>query len=86
MNEQSHDNYESIGTYTNSDARVLLDAYEHEKVRFLVAVDDSLLKGMDPVTARFGRYGQGTGVAISVLKEDREKAFRICHNVLKIEV
>ena len=48
MNEQSHDNYESIGTYTNSDARILLDAYEHAKVRFLVAVDDSQLKGMAP--------------------------------------
>jgi hypothetical protein len=54
MTDNSEEAYEYIGTYPNSDARILLDAFEQRGVRFDVQVDAAQLKGMNPIQARFG--------------------------------
>lgn len=87
MTEDSEEIYEYIGTYPNSDARVLLGAFEQRGIRFDVNVDETQIKGMNPVQARFGgQFGQGSGVAIAVHVDDVEEAIRIRQSVFKIEV
>lgn len=87
MTQEAKETYEYIGTYPNSDARVLLDAFEKRGIRFDVNVDAAQLKGMNPVQARFGgQFGQGSGLAIAVHTDDVEDAIRIRQSVFKIMV
>lgn len=87
INDDAKDAYEHIGTYSNSDAKTLLDAFAKHGIRFDVAVDASRLKAMTAAEAYTGgTFGQGTSVAIAVHADDAEETGRILQRIFKIEV
>ena len=85
METDRPDIYECIGTYPNSDARSLLDAFVEAGIRFTLDLDKMGIESMSPVQAAFGgTFGAGVGITIGVHLDDLEKAMRIQEKVMKI--
>jgi hypothetical protein len=79
------DIYEFIGTYANSDARTLLEAFMGAGIDYTLDIDKIGLENMSPVQAAFGgTYGAGVGIAIGVQIDDLDEAISIQQQVLKI--
>lgn len=79
------DIFEFFGTYPNSDARVLLDAFVQEGVEFTLNGDKMGAAGMTAAQAAHGgTFGAGVGIAIGVQVEDIERAMEIRQRVFRI--
>jgi hypothetical protein len=79
------DIYEFFGSYSNMDARVLLDAFVAEEIAYTLNVDKLGIRNMSPAQAAYGgTFGAGVGVAIGVHIDDCEEAMEIRQRVLKI--
>jgi len=79
------DIYEFFGTYPNEDARLLLDAFVSEDVRFTLDVDKMGVADMSAFqAANGGTFGAGVGIAIGVHTDDCDRAMEIRQRVLKI--
>lgn len=85
MNEDRPDIYEFFGTYTNEDARLLLDAFVAEEIDFTLDVDKMGLADLSAFqAANGGTFGAGVGIAVGVHTDDGDRAMRIRQRVLKI--
>lgn len=83
--EDRPDIYEYIGTYSNKDARLLLDAFVRGEIEYTLDLHKMALADMSPGQAAFGgTFGTGVGVAIGVHTDDCERAMEIRERVLKI--
>jgi hypothetical protein len=83
--EDQPDIYEYFGTYSNEDARLLLDAFISADIAYTLDVDKMGLANMSPFRASIGgRFGMGVGIAIGVHTNDCERAMEIRQHVLKI--
>ncbi len=79
------DVYEYFGTYSNEDARLLLDAFVSGDVDYTLNVDKMGLADMSAFqAANGGSFGAGVGIAIGVHVDDGAKAMEIRQHVLKI--
>ena len=79
--------YVGLGCYIVPEARLLLDAFVKENVRFDIARDERLLKNIYWNTPPLARNLRGNlmRIAIIVHEEDMDKACRIREEVLSIE-
>ncbi len=85
MAEDRPDVYEEIGTYSNDDARILLDAFVAAGISYTADVDKKGMENMPPFLAAFGgTFGTGVGIAIRVHVDDLEDAMKIRQRVFKI--
>jgi hypothetical protein len=79
------DIYEYIGTYSNKDARLLLDVFVSGDIEYTLDLHKMALADMSPDQAAFGgTFGTGVGVAIGVHTDDCDRAIEIQQRVLKI--
>jgi len=79
------DIYEFLGTYPNEDARLLLDAFVSEDVRFTLDTDKMGVADMSAFqAANGGTFGAGVGIAIGVHTDDCERAMEMRQRVFKI--
>lgn len=85
--EDRPDVYEFFGTYSNEDARLLLDAFVREDVGFTLDADRMGLADMSAFqAANGGTFGAGVGIAIGVHTDDCARAMEIRQRVFKIVV
>jgi hypothetical protein len=85
MHEDRPDIYEFFGTYSNEDARLLLDAFVSGDVEYTLSVDRLGIQNLPPVMAATGgTFGAGVGIAIGVHIDDYDEAMAIRQRVLKI--
>jgi len=83
--DDSPDSYEFFGTYPNDDARLLIDAFVGEDIRFTMDVDKIGVANLSPGQAgKGGTFGAGVGIAIGVYIDDYERAMEIRQRVFKI--
>jgi hypothetical protein len=83
--EDQPDIYEYFGTYSNEDARLLLDTFIGAEIDYTLDVDKMGLANMSPFRASIGgRFGMGVGIAIGVHTNDCDRAMEIRQHVLKI--
>jgi hypothetical protein len=79
------DIYEFFGTYSNEEARLLLDAFVNEGVGFSLDMDKMGIADMAAFQAADGgTFGAGVGVAIGVHTDDCDRAMEIRQRVFKI--
>jgi hypothetical protein len=79
------DIYEFFGTYPNEDARLLLDVFVSESVRFTLDVDKMGVANISAFQAASGgTFGAGVGIAIGVHADDCDRAVEIRQRVLRI--
>ena len=79
------DIYEYFGTYSNSDARLLLDAFVKEGIAYTLNVDTMGIQNQSALyAANGGPFGRGAGIAIGVHVDDCDEAMTIRDRVLKI--
>jgi hypothetical protein len=87
MHEDRPDVYEYFGTYSNDDARKLLDAFVEAEVAYTLDVDQMGIVTMSAVQAASGgTFGAGVGIAIGIHRDDVERAMALRQKVLKIVV
>ncbi|HVV00543.1 MAG TPA: hypothetical protein VHH88_04220 [Verrucomicrobiae bacterium] len=87
MEEDRPDIYEYLGTYSNEDARLLLDAFLCEEIEYTLDVDKMGIETMSPIQAATGgTFGTGVGMAIGVHIDDCDRAMAIQQRVLKIRL
>lgn len=79
------DIYEYFGTYSNQDARLLLDAFVSGDIDYTLNADKMATQDMSAFqAANGGRFGAGVGIAIGVHVDDCDDAMAIRQRVLKI--
>jgi hypothetical protein len=79
------DIYEYFGTYSNTDAQLLLDAFVKGDIAYTLNVDKMPLADMSAFhAANGGTFGAGVGIAIGVHTDDCDRAMEIRQRVLKI--
>lgn len=79
------DIYEYFGTYSNRDARLLLDAFISGDVEYTLDLDKMRLVEMTAFQAASGgTFGTGVGMAIGVHTDDCERAMEIRQRVFKM--
>lgn len=79
------DIYKYFGTYSNEEARVLLDAFVKHDIDFTLDVNSMGLADMSAFrAANGGTFGTGVGIAIGVHIDDCAKAMEIRQRVFKI--
>jgi len=87
MHEDRPDIYKCIGTYSNKDARLLLDAFAAEEIDFTLDVNKMGIQNMPALQAASGgTFGTGVGIAIGVHADDCDKAVAIRQRILKVIV
>jgi uncharacterized protein YceK len=85
--EDRPDIYEYFGTYPNSDARLLLDAFVSGDIDYTLDMDKLALADMGAVRAAYGgTFGASVGIAIGVHADDCARAMEIRQRVFKIKV
>ena len=81
------DVYEYFGTYSNEEARLLLEAFVSGGVDYTLTVDRMGLVNMSAFqAANGGTFGAGVGIAIGVYADDCGKAIESRQRVLKIMI
>ena len=79
------DVYEFFGTYSNEDARLLLDAFISDDIDYTLDVDKMGIQNMSAIQAAYGgTFGAGVGMAIGVHFDSCDEAMVIRQRVLKI--
>ena len=79
------DIYEYFGTYSNSDTRLLLDAFIKESIAYTLNVDTMGIQNQSALyAANGGTFWRGAGIAIGVHVDDCDEAMTIRDRVLKI--
>ena len=83
--DDNPDVYTYFGTYSNEDARLLLEAFVSAEVHYTLNVDEMKLANMSAFQAAYGgTFGTGVGIAIGVRADDCGRAMEIRQRVLKI--
>jgi len=79
------DIYEYFGTYSNQDARLLLDAFVSGDIHYTLNADKMGIQDISAFqAANGGTFGAGVGIAIGVHVDDCDDAMAIRQRVLKI--
>jgi hypothetical protein len=79
------DIYEFFGTYSNEDARLLLDAFVSDDIDYTFDLDKMGIQDISAFqAANGGTFGAGVGIAIGVHIDDCDQASAIRQRVLKI--
>jgi hypothetical protein len=79
------DIYDYLGTYSNEDARLLLDAFISAGIDYTLNVNEMGVRDLSALQAsQGGTFGAGIGIAIGVHTDDCQKAMMIRQRVLKI--
>lgn len=85
MEEDRPDIYEYFGTYSNEDARLLLEAFVSNDIAYTLDLDKMGIQDMSVVQAAVGgTFGAGVGIAIGVHIDDLDDAMALRQRVLKI--
>lgn len=73
--------YVDFGCYSPYETRQLLDAFVAAGIRF-----DAAVANRPPQASMTGRFGEAAGVAVSVHRDDAEKAMELRAVVFKVQV
>ena len=86
MSKQKDKKFSDFGTYSYSDAKLLLDNFIEGGVRFNFSENSEELKNVSPLIAAYGgTFGQGAGTAIYIHPDDIELAMEIRGRVFNLK-